>query len=632
MILLVVVGSVVFELIKNSRVKKIASKPKKELKVNENELLWKLKNNQPISLTEIKNIKTFVDNRYDCSDFKLQSVLRMVYDYPDRLSTEMKNEIENMLVGFKYWMDEPGADGMCYWSENHQILFAAGEYLAGQLYPDVIFTNNGMSGVEHQEKARKRILTWLKQRWIYGFSEWYSNVYYVEDIAALSNLIDFASDQEIVIKSKIILDLLLYDLASQSFKGTFITSSGRLYEESKKSGRKASTRLISEALFGYDTDPGARHGMDLNFLYLKNYDVPQVIKHIGKDESTVVVKASNGLDLEELEKQNLIGTHDHQIMIQWGMEAFTNLQVISNSLKYIENNNLFNNSFLHDFTDINFTLLKIFNLFTLMSWILQPPTNGIAIQRANTYTYKTQNYSMYTAQNYHPGEHGDQQHIFGLNLDNSLSIFHTHPAIPADEKPPRGNSPTYWVGNGRLPHSMQHENINLSIYWLPDMPGIMEKKLIEYTHLYFPKDKFNRVHMEANRLYVDYQGTFIAFIGRNDFRYNEKHKEIIQEGRVTYWICELSHSGKESFENFISRIGKNTCLFKDKTLVYTSAGKRLSLIYRADFLVNERIVDCAYSRFDAPWIQAKRNPIDLTFKHDNHGLYLNFDNMIRKVF
>ena len=61
------------------------------------------------------------------------------------------------ILNFKYWMDEPGHDSMCYWSENHQILFAACEYLAGQLYPNEIFSNDGRKGKEKQERARIRI-------------------------------------------------------------------------------------------------------------------------------------------------------------------------------------------------------------------------------------------------------------------------------------------------------------------------------------------------------------------------------------------------------------------------------------------------------------------------------------------
>jgi hypothetical protein len=41
-------------------------------------------------------------------------------------------------------MDDPSEDknGVCYFTENHQALFASCEYIAGQLYPDETFANN----------------------------------------------------------------------------------------------------------------------------------------------------------------------------------------------------------------------------------------------------------------------------------------------------------------------------------------------------------------------------------------------------------------------------------------------------------------------------------------------------------
>src|SRR5690606_27598708 len=58
----------------------------------------------------------------------------------NRLPRDLGAKIRVALKDFKYWIDEPGFDDMVYWSENHVILFAAAEYLAGQLMPDEWFT------------------------------------------------------------------------------------------------------------------------------------------------------------------------------------------------------------------------------------------------------------------------------------------------------------------------------------------------------------------------------------------------------------------------------------------------------------------------------------------------------------
>ena len=102
------------------------------------------------------------------------------------------------MLGFKYWPDEPGIDSMCTWTENHHILFASAAYLAGQLFPDAIFTNSGHAGAEKMAQNRPRISRSLDLRFRTGFSEWLSHVYYDEDLTALLSLVDFCADAEIL--------------------------------------------------------------------------------------------------------------------------------------------------------------------------------------------------------------------------------------------------------------------------------------------------------------------------------------------------------------------------------------------------------------------------------------------------
>ncbi|MDD4000405.1 MAG: hypothetical protein PHX62_05900, partial [Bacilli bacterium] len=89
----------------------------------------------------IIDLLAYIDKRYDCADFRIIPILRTLYCYNSLLSKETIEKIKTTVLGFKYWMDEPGDDGMCYWSENHQLIFATIEYLAGQYYPDEIFSN-----------------------------------------------------------------------------------------------------------------------------------------------------------------------------------------------------------------------------------------------------------------------------------------------------------------------------------------------------------------------------------------------------------------------------------------------------------------------------------------------------------
>ena len=98
----------------------------------------------------------YMNKRFDCADFRAQMLFKIYKDCP--LSDRCSALIKKTFIGFKYFIDEPGDDSMCYWSENHQILFAVSEYLEGQEWPDEIFTNDGKTGAEHMQKAGKRSL------------------------------------------------------------------------------------------------------------------------------------------------------------------------------------------------------------------------------------------------------------------------------------------------------------------------------------------------------------------------------------------------------------------------------------------------------------------------------------------
>jgi len=623
------------DLYRSSQVVKVSAKPEDKKIGDATKVLWALENGVEPDYGELEGECDFVDGRYDKADFSIQTLLRLTYKYEDVLPETSLARMKESFLGFKYWMDQPGEDGMCYWSENHQILFASAEYLAGQYYPDLIFTNDGKTGQEHEAMGKEWVLAWLELRWLYGFTEWYSNVYYKEDIMALSNLIEFSEDQEVVIKSQIVMDLLLYDMASQSYKGNFLSTSGRSYEANKINSQGNRMIRVSEAMFGYDLNAeDKKNGLDLNVLYMSGYDVPEVLKAIAQDSEPAVIKASNGLDLRELRSEGLLGQSDEQMMMQWGMEAFTNPEVINNSLDYINKHNLYSNEFLYDFKQMNIGAVRYLGLLPLISDTLNLKTNGVAIQRANTYTYRHPDYMLATAQNYHPGTFGDQQHIWAATLPGDVSVFTTHPASPYDVDAGLTGSPNYWVGSGRLPHSVQEKNMNMTIYQIPDKKGFMEDHLLTFTHAYFPKDLMDEVVLEGHYIFGRVQGTYIGMIGENPLAFRgDSSTDLIQEGQITYWITELSSDQSESFQGFQERLKNNTVSYEEHQdrLTYRSGEKSFELTYKGEFSVNGDRVSTAYLRFDAPYAQAEAKAQEIWIEKDGKSLFLDFNALKRVV-
>jgi len=629
LLLLLIVVTLVVDFMRISRYEILPMKPKEHIDSQQNQVYYELVNDTArVDWSRLDGTLKYISGEYDCSDFRLVNVVRILYEFGELIPEDYLTKMEEVLFNFRYWWDEPGENSMCYWSENHQILFASAEYLIGQRYPDSIFPNSGLSGRDHMEKARIRALDWLEMRWKYGFIEFYSSTYYQEDIAALINLIDFAGNEELVKKSRIILDLLFYDLAAQNIGTMFISASGRAYESNRKGGSGANLGGITEHYWGSgkETGPGMMYGMMLS----EKYQLPPVLAEIARDSSRVVIRQSNGLDLSELKPEEYYGTDNRSMMMQWGMEAFTNPEVVRNSLAHIRNCRMFSNEFIGEFKVLDFTLLKWLHLEPAVVRIINPQTNGVAIQKGNTYTFKTKDYSMYTAQKHQPGDYGDQQHVFGMNIRNHFSIFHSHPAL---EKGRKHQSPNYWVGYGHFPHAAQDEHVNLSIYNIPEKKGMMELELLDYTFAYFPEGKFDSVVIDRTYAFGKKGESYCAMVAAGDLAYRDNDREeLIQHGKQSFWITEAgSKSEDASFESFMERIRQNKVDFNEEILElqYESKDKNYRLKFGADFTVNGEVIDTQYDRYDSPYVKGNKKDQSFTFEYKGKSLSLDFHKMTR---
>jgi len=631
LLLLMIISTVVIDLIRISKYEIIHKGAEEKIDCQQDRIYLDLVNDtSEIDWNRLDGTLKFITTEYDCSDFRLVNVIRILYEYGDKIPAENLSKIEDVLFNFRYWWDEPGENSMCYWSENHQILFASAEYLIGQKYPEIVFHNSGLTGKQHMEKARKRILDWLEMRWKYGFIEYNSGVYYKEDIGAIINIIDFVHDEEIVKKTKIIFDLLFFDVAMQNNKNYFVTVSGRAYEGNRKGGSGATLGGLTNYFWGdgKQIGPGLMYGM----MTTKKYELPPVIKNIALDSSNVVIKQNNGLNLSELKTEGYFGTDNRSMMMQWGMESFTNPEVVRNSLQHMRNCNMFSNEFIGDFKMLDFNLLKWLHLEPVLVRLINPQSNGVAIQKGYTYTYKTKDYSLYSVQNHHPGDYADQQHVSGMNIGNSFSIFHTHPAIEADKKK---QSPNYWVGYGHFPHVAQDKNVSLAIYNIPREKGLMEVALLDYTHAYFPKELFDTVLISENYAMGKKGDTYCAFITANSLAFRENtNDDLIQPGKQTFWITEagsLSEDG--SFDAFCKRIQQNQINFNPKTLelTYNSNGKNYELKFGGEFVLDGKPVNTSYSRFDSPYCKAEKKDKTILVEYNGKSLFLDFENMKREI-
>jgi hypothetical protein len=268
-----------------------------------------------------------------------------------RFSLFAEEVVKQAVLRYKFWLDEPfhcldndalnnfkknygktcTDDGyskyvdkeLQYWSENHYILFASADYLVGQLWPEEKFLpgrdflsekdranpNNpaAMDGAKREQRGRWRVLKYLNNRLRFGWTEFNSSGYYREHIEALLNIADFALDAEVRRKASMVLDLMFFDYARFSHKGSFGVVGGRSQFKSKHSGWDTSVGDVIELAFGTRgafTDKDSAIGM---CLATSSYRPPEVLLEIGvrPPENSFVDRSRVSISFEDAAKHGI---------------------------------------------------------------------------------------------------------------------------------------------------------------------------------------------------------------------------------------------------------------------------------------------------------------------------------------
>ena len=240
----------------------------------------------------IRETCEFIAARKDCADFVIQGVLRiMVWEREARrLSPEINALMKDTVLGFKYWVDEPGDTVMYMGSENHRLLFHVAEWMAGQLFPTEEFTNSRQRGLYHATKGRMYITEWLRQRGRFGFDEFHSNSYFPIDIAPLLNVFDFAiyEDSKLRQMAGAVLDTIFFILAADTYRGVFGTTHGRSYGINLKYPDFEGTSATCWVLYGTGSLVLGTSGMSPVSLATSDYVLPEILHRIANDDRAVI--------------------------------------------------------------------------------------------------------------------------------------------------------------------------------------------------------------------------------------------------------------------------------------------------------------------------------------------------------
>jgi hypothetical protein len=500
-----------------------------------------------------------INQRKDCSDFYLVGLLGMMHRYGDDPSfpESLKQPLEECVLNFKYWADEPGSDAMWFWSENHQILFHACEILAGQLYPDRVFTNVGQTGRWHREKGERMALSWLRKRGAGGFREWDSNCYFEEDLLALSHLADLAESEAVYDLASVIVDKLFLTMALNSYKGTFGSTHGRTYTPHIKGGRLEATAGVSRLMWGMGVF-NSHILATVSLACMENYGFPLIIGDIAAD-----LPPSGEM---------------------WNRERHAG---------------------------------------RLEEWCDRETGDW----EVNKVTYKTPDCMLCSAQDYHPGESGVQQHIWQATFGPDAVAFVTHPPCLSEEGSHRPNA---WHGNVVLPRVAQWKDVLIAVHKLPD------DDWLGFTHAYFPawafdehvlrEDGNERVWAFARKgegylALTAAQG--LEFMTRGDNAY----RELRSHGQHNVWLCLMGRAALDGdFAAFQDKVLALDVSFDDLSVrCSTLRGETLAFGWQGPLMRNGKEEPITgFKHYDNPYCVTDLPASQMEIRLGDQAMRLNF--------
>ena len=198
----------------------------------------------------IEEILPSIEDCHDCADFSLVPLIWSRTTWGEDIGTATRARIDRAIVGFRFWMDEPGNDVQWYFSENHALLFHTSAYLAGTLFPHETFLRSGRKGTEQRAVGAARVRAWLDHFEAWEMAEFNSAPYFPIDLKGLTALAALAPDADIATRARKGIVRLCEIVARSAHHGMLTAAQGRSYEHTLCAGRSLELSGVARLLWG----------------------------------------------------------------------------------------------------------------------------------------------------------------------------------------------------------------------------------------------------------------------------------------------------------------------------------------------------------------------------------------------
>lgn len=200
-----------------------------------------------------------------------------------KFPADVLEELDAAALGFDYSGAALASPPL---TEAEQIVLSTSQILAGQIFPRRRFAASDRIGRLERADGERRAADWLRVHAATGFGLWNTQTDLV--VAALAHLVDLAKADELVDRAAVQLDKVLFDIAIQSFRGSFGGSRGRADTATLRSARFAPEAAIGRMLWGMGGPQGGLIAGVSLMLAGRSYELPSVIHAIAADIETEV--------------------------------------------------------------------------------------------------------------------------------------------------------------------------------------------------------------------------------------------------------------------------------------------------------------------------------------------------------
>ena len=314
------------------------------------------------------------------------------------------------------------------------------------------------------------------------------------------------NDPVIARRASMVLDLLLFDIALHVQKGNDGATHGRSYMKDKSQATdqdifNLSKLLFDDTRFGYNStgDPGATL-----MARARKYRVPAVILRVAQSKHTTVDQEHMGVPLDAAAPvdptQTGIDGHSFtdpaEVEFWWEKGAQTAWQTVPLTLDTLDATGLWDSDFFQPFKPIADLTGGDRDVARNLAQSLQAMLGFALLTAVDTYTYRSDSVMLSTAQSYRAGFASEQHHISQATLDEQAIVFTTHPKNEPQSGTQWPDDDGYWTGNGSLPRAAQHGALSISLYapqFANPGPPLTAFRYLDYTHAYFPQERFDEV-------------------------------------------------------------------------------------------------------------------------------------------